>query len=145
MAKAHAVNEVHDDERAETERVAGSGPPRVNFRHRDRSAIVVEVQRRNLHGNLLVDEVVADFSYSRKTDYPGSAVTEDHLDAGIVRAMVKGAIQLTGKLFGMKTRHPAAEMTCSVGFVHLVDPELALHLVIEIDKCVGIHGEGVVA
>jgi hypothetical protein len=53
--------------------------------------------------------------------------------------MVKGTVELTGKLVGMESRHPLAETARSVGLVHLVDPKLALHLVGEINKRVGVH------
>ena len=53
--------------------------------------------------------------------------------------MAKGTVELTGKLVGMESRHPLAETARSVGLIHLVDPKLALHLVDEIDKRVGVH------
>ena len=55
--------------------------------------------------------------------------------------MVKGTVELTVKLVGMESRHPLAETARSVALVHLVDPKLALHLVDEIDKRVGVHTE----
>lgn len=44
----------------------------------------------------------------------------------------------------MESRYPLAETARSVGFVRLVNPKLALHLVDEIDERVGVHniGEG---
>ena len=53
--------------------------------------------------------------------------------------MVKGTVELTGKLVRVECRHLLAETARSVGLVHLVDPKLALRLVDEIDKRVGIH------
>jgi hypothetical protein len=53
--------------------------------------------------------------------------------------MVKGTVEFTGKLVGMESRHPLAEKARSVGLIHLVDPKLALHLVDEIDKRIGVH------
>jgi hypothetical protein len=53
--------------------------------------------------------------------------------------MVKGTVEVTRKLIGMESRHPLAETACSVGLVHLVDPKLALYLVDEINKHIGVH------
>ena len=62
-------------------------------------------------------------------NHPDSVVIEDHLHVGIKCAMVKGTVELTGKLVGVESRHPLAETARSVGLVHLVDPKLTLHLV----------------
>lgn len=40
----------------------------------------------------------------------------------------------------MESRNPLAETACSVGFVHLILPTLALHLVDDINKRIGFHG-----
>lgn len=52
---------------------------------------------------------------------------------------MKGTVELTGKLVRMESGHPFTEKALPVGFVHLVDPKLALHLVGKIENGVGIH------
>lgn len=52
---------------------------------------------------------------------------------------MEGAIEHTGKLIWMESRHPGAQTAYSVGFIHLVDPKLALRQVDKIKRRVDVH------
>jgi len=107
----------------------GSKTPGLDFWDRNASPLGNETQGLHLHGNLLVCQAIVDVSHTGEPDHPGSTIVENHLQTGVECPMVEGTLEVARKPAGMESRHSLAEVTRSVGFVHLVDPELALHLV----------------
>ncbi len=134
IVEAYTVDKVHHDGRTQTERVFGSETPSLNFRDRDGGSFADEAEGSRLRSSLLVVMFIMGLPDASETDHPGCAVAKGHLHASIKRAVVEGALELIGKSLRMKGRDPWAELAPSVGFVHLVDPELGLYPVAEIDE-----------
>jgi hypothetical protein len=67
-------------------------------------------------------------------NYLSSVITKDYLYASIKCTIVKGIIELIGKLIKMESRNLLIKTACFISLVHLIDLKLALHLINETNK-----------
>lgn len=68
MIEAYALDEVHNDERTQAERVVDSKTPGLDIRDGDSSVLTDETQHLNLHGNLFVSVLITNIADERKAE-----------------------------------------------------------------------------
>jgi hypothetical protein len=122
MIEAHSLDEVHDDERTQVERVVDSKTPGLNVRDGNGSTLADKPQHLNLHGNLFVSVLIADIADEREAEKPDGAVAENEPLADIISAMNKGAVKATGESIRMEGGHPLGKMAAYASVIHPVNP-----------------------
>lgn len=133
--------EVHNDERAETERVVGGSTPALDLGYGDVSLLTDAHERLDLHSNLLIRQVITDDALLGEADEPDVPVGEGQLLAQVVAAIdeLDGAIRGAGKPVFMVCRNPTGQFSTLTHRSDLADPAISPNFMENIVTFVKVH------